>query len=34
MASAYATFAGGGIHREPYVVERVERVSCGESEGL
>jgi membrane peptidoglycan carboxypeptidase len=34
MASAYATFAGGGIHREPYAVERVERVSYGESEGL
>jgi penicillin-binding protein 1A len=34
MASAYATFAGGGIHREPYAVERVERVSYGESEPL
>jgi membrane peptidoglycan carboxypeptidase len=32
MASAYATFAGGGIHREPYAVERVERVSYGESD--
>jgi penicillin-binding protein 1A len=32
MASAYATFAGGGIHREPYAVERVERVAYGESE--
>jgi len=32
MASAYATFAGGGIHREPYSVERVERVSYGEAE--
>jgi penicillin-binding protein 1A len=32
MASAYATFAGGGIHREPYSVERIERVSYGESE--
>ena len=31
MASAYATFAGGGIHREPYAVERVERESYGES---
>ena len=30
MASAYATFAGGGVHREPYAVERVERVSFGE----
>jgi membrane peptidoglycan carboxypeptidase len=34
MASVYATFAGGGIHREPYAVERVERVSYGESESL
>jgi penicillin-binding protein 1A len=32
MASAYATFAGGGIHREPYAVERVDRVSYGESD--
>ena len=32
MASAYATFAGGGIHREPYAVERIDRVSYGESE--
>ncbi|MDQ3792714.1 MAG: transglycosylase domain-containing protein, partial [Actinomycetota bacterium] len=32
MASAYATFASGGIHRDPYAVERVERVSYGESE--
>ena len=32
MASAYSTFAGGGIHCEPYSVERVERVSYGESE--
>jgi penicillin-binding protein 1A len=31
MASAYSTFAGG-IHREPYSVERGERVSYGESE--
>ena len=31
MASAYATFAGGGIHREPYAVESIERVSYGES---
>ena len=30
MASAYATFAGGGVHREPYAVERVERLSFGE----
>jgi membrane peptidoglycan carboxypeptidase len=34
MAFAYATFAGGGIHREPYAVERIERVSYGESEDL
>src|SRR5918998_780708 len=32
MASAYATFASGGIHRDPYAIERVERVSYGESE--
>jgi membrane peptidoglycan carboxypeptidase len=30
MASAYATFAAGGIHREPYTVERIERVKFGE----
>ena len=34
MASAYSTFAGGGIHRAPYAVERVERVSYGASESL
>ena len=34
MASAYATFAGGGIHRAPFAVERVERVSYGQSELL
>jgi penicillin-binding protein 1A len=32
MTSAYATFASGGIHREPFAVERVERVSYSESE--
>ncbi len=32
MASAYSTFAGGGIHREPYSVESVERVGYGQSE--
>ncbi len=32
MASAYSTFAGGGIHREAYAVERVNRVGFGESE--
>src|SRR5918992_1282170 len=34
MASAYATFASGGIYREPYAVERVEKASYGESESL
>jgi penicillin-binding protein 1A len=29
MASAYATFAAAGIHREPYSVERVDRVGYG-----
>ncbi len=32
MASAYATFAAGGIHREPYAVERVDALRFGESE--
>jgi penicillin-binding protein 1A len=32
MASAYATFAGGGIHREPYSIEGVERADYGRSE--
>ncbi|QIN79221.1 hypothetical protein GBA65_12605 [Rubrobacter marinus] len=32
MASAYATFAAGGIHREPYSVERIDRVGFGERE--
>ncbi len=32
MASAYATFAGGGIYREPYTVERADYESFGESE--
>jgi penicillin-binding protein 1A len=32
MASAYSTFAGGGIHREPYSIESIERNSFGESE--
>jgi penicillin-binding protein 1A len=32
MASAYATFAGGGIHREPYSIERIDRNSYGEVE--
>ena len=34
MASAYATFAGRGIYRAPYSVERIDRVSYGESEGV
>jgi penicillin-binding protein 1A len=32
MASAYSTFAGGGIHREPYSIESMERNSYGQSE--
>jgi penicillin-binding protein 1A len=32
MASAYSTFAGGGIHREPYSIEKIDRNSYGESE--
>ncbi|HEV8044763.1 MAG TPA: transglycosylase domain-containing protein, partial [Rubrobacter sp.] len=32
MASAYATFAANGIHLEPYSVERIEKLSFGESE--
>jgi penicillin-binding protein 1A len=32
MASAYATFAGAGVYREPYSVETVERRYFGESE--
>ena len=34
MASAYATFAASGIHREPYAVELVERSNFGESESV
>jgi membrane peptidoglycan carboxypeptidase len=34
MASAYSTFAGGGIHREPYAIENIERNSYGQSETL
>jgi membrane peptidoglycan carboxypeptidase len=29
MASAYSTFAGGGIHREPYSIESIDRNSYG-----
>ena len=32
MASAYSTFAGGGMHREPYSIERVEKVDYGRTE--
>jgi penicillin-binding protein 1A len=32
MASAYSTFAGGGIHREPYSIETIERNSYGQTE--
>ncbi|MGH3085757.1 MAG: transglycosylase domain-containing protein [Rubrobacteraceae bacterium] len=32
MASAYSTFAGGGIHREAYAVASITRVGFGESE--
>ncbi|CAN5696812.1 penicillin-binding protein 1A [soil metagenome] len=32
MASAYATFAGAGVYREPYSLETVERRYFGETE--
>ena len=34
LASAYATFAASGIHRDSYAVELVERSSFGESDSL
>ena len=34
MASAYSTFAGGGIHREPYSIESIDRNSYGEVETI
>jgi len=34
MSSAYATLAAGGVYREPYSVERVDRVGFGEREGV
>src|SRR5215212_3937140 len=34
MASAYSTFAGDGIHREPYSIERIDRNSYGQGETL
>ncbi|CAN5679313.1 hypothetical protein BH24ACT22_BH24ACT22_18040 [soil metagenome] len=32
MASAYATFGGAGVYREPYAVERIDRRDFGEEE--
>jgi len=32
MASAYSTFAGGGVYREPYSIEGVERADYGRNE--
>ena len=32
MASAYSTFAGSGLHREPYAVGLVERMNYGQRE--
>jgi len=32
MASSYGTFAGGGVHREAYAVERVEHLDYGRTE--
>ncbi len=32
MVSAYSTFAGGGIHREPYSIESIDRNSYGHEE--
>ena len=34
MASAYATFAGGGVYREPYAVEEIRREAYGGGEPL
>ena len=34
MASAYATFAGAGIYREPYAVEKIDRRDFGGEEQL
>jgi membrane peptidoglycan carboxypeptidase len=34
MASAYSTFAGGGIHCEPYFIESIEKNSYGQSEAV
>jgi penicillin-binding protein 1A len=34
MASAYSTFAGGGIHREPYSIESIDKNSYGKEETI
>ena len=34
MASSYATFGGAGIYREPYAVEKVDRIDFGEENQL
>jgi penicillin-binding protein 1A len=34
MASAYATFPAGGIHRDPYAIERVDSLSFGQSDSV
>ena len=34
MASAYSTFTGGGIHREPYFIKSIEKNSYGQSEAV
>jgi membrane peptidoglycan carboxypeptidase len=34
MASAYATFAANGIHREPYAVELIDKSDFGKSESV
>ena len=34
MASAYSTFAGGGIHREPYAIESIDKNSYGKEETI
>ncbi|HZC19192.1 MAG TPA: penicillin-binding transpeptidase domain-containing protein, partial [Rubrobacteraceae bacterium] len=34
IASAYSTFAAGGIHRDPYAIERVDSLSFGETNSV
>jgi penicillin-binding protein 1A len=34
MASAYSTFAGGGIHRDPYSIESIDRNSYGQQQTI